>query len=300
MHAKADKPCMSITILPKGVGGLSNTVGYVNTGLHYAIEQKWTFIFPPIRPPAHHAADHYQNFFATDARFQLAVERYTKLGRLFSPVCKQPATRPLGPEWVREGVHLISKINTTYHGIASHSSPVYCFPWEYEHPLMDCRKPVLVQLPLQRTGTYHFNFTLTRPVFQRAYWRLHSRPGPAPDSPVGIFTTAIHMRLGDIMQRSMQRFRWKYTRQSFYTGAVALLFAVLPPHCVRLTLYSDNPKHSDVTALKQQLRQWNTTMLVRWRKEKLTALCQAEDFHHMAASHVLGAAVPSCAPTFHP
>eukprot|EP00667_Euglena_gracilis_P015604 EG_transcript_16242 len=276
---------MSITVLPKGMGGLSNTIGYVNTALHHAIERQWPFIFPPIRPQAHHAADHYQNLFAPDSRFQQAVDHFTKKGRFFTPECAQTVGRQLSSEWVHEGVHLISQTNATYYGIARHSA-VFCFPWEYAHPPVDCRHPGLLQLPLQRSGTFHFNFSLTRPVFQRAYWKMHPTPGPAVDLP-GNYSTALHMRLGDILQRGMQRFRWKYTPPAFYTAALTLLFAVVPPRCVQLTVYSDKPKHGDVAALKQHLRLWNVTMLVRRRKEKSTMLLQADDFHHMAESHIL-------------
>ena len=76
-----------------------------------------------------------------------------------------------------QGRDIVATDNDTYYGIAQRSAPVYCFPWEYTFPAPVCPKPRLLLLPLQKSGTFHFNFTLTRPVMQVWTHTLRGVPG---------------------------------------------------------------------------------------------------------------------------
>lgn len=87
-------------------------------------------------------------------------------------------------------------------GIARHSA-VFCFPWEYAHPPVDCRHPGLLQLPLQRSGTFHFNFSLTRPVFR------HGCLFPAiRASPVSLLGTSVHIFAFQLFKMPLSETLW--------------------------------------------------------------------------------------------
>ena len=88
-----------MTIPAQGSGGLSNTVGYINTGLHFALEHGMGFVFPPVHPTTHKGNDKYANFFDTDVTQGRELRRFGKMGRLVTAVCKQPAKRQLPSVW---------------------------------------------------------------------------------------------------------------------------------------------------------------------------------------------------------
>ena len=281
--------CGQVTIPAQGSGGLSNTVGYINTALHFALEQGLGFVFPPLHPTTHKGYDKYANFFAADAAYHRVLSHYQKQRRLVLATCHSPALRSLPHVWQVGDRGVVALDNGTHYGIAQQSASVYCFPWEYALPDFRCPKGPLVVLPLQKTGTFHFNFTLTRRSLQAAYSRMHPRQAAGTaDAADAAFRVAMHVRLGDVAVAAMQRYKWKYTAPPYFVAAAGLLTQCLPVTCVTLTVYTDQPQHRDISTIQRDLSsRHNLTLRVARNSARAAADKQARDFQSMAVAHVL-------------
>ena len=121
---------------------------------------------------------------------------------------------------------------------------------------------------------------------QAAYRRMHREP--RSDAPPERFRAAMHVRLGDVAEPKMKRYKWKYAAPPYFVAAGALLAQALPPRCVSLTIFTDQPQHRDIGTIQNQLRaRHNLTSRVAAKSERAATERQATDFHKMAAAHVL-------------
>mmetsp|Transcript_58989 Transcript_58989/g.105210 ORF Transcript_58989/g.105210 Transcript_58989/m.105210 type:complete len:474 (-) Transcript_58989:225-1646(-) len=305
----------------QGRGGLSNTVGVVNVALQMALTHNYTFVFPPIQPPAHGATHQFKNLFAKDARYDNVTRHFNASGRLIESECTDThvaGTPPFGFTQCPLGRYLLRDDNDGT--VWAHPRPSYCFPSQFDIPLMDGSEPFLLRLPFFRASAWHFNYTNTRKQFQDMYHELNARPtlgteklganlGDAQLSSLvtstlnvkvrepfveksvkqsSLIALAVHVRLGELSGR--KHFGFKSLPPSFYLAILELVFSIIPATCVDLQVLTDTPLHKDVITLKKAYPQlhvpyhgWSGQRYKTNQKRPGTA----SDFHSMVHADLL-------------
>lgn len=221
------KTCLSVS---GGMGGLANTMGFVNVMLETALEVGATPKWPTMNIPAHGIGNAFADLFGSESCNQ-AVETYS--------------------------VHCSSKIATGW-------QKGRCMPGQYavgsvSQPKMvkycGCDRLVLVNA---HDMTWHFNYNTTGPYLRDGFWATHPSqfmlPGTNLKSPgSNLISVAIHVRLGDSDPQVKDK-QNKHTDPVFHINALKALEKIFDKEAMHVTIVTDSPDHNEVHKIKEAAR----------------------------------------------
>lgn len=251
------KTCFTV----KGsVGGLANTMGFVNALLDATIQVGGTFAYPPVKSPQH-SKDTLDLFGSGTCRrrvhaYEARCDTHIPRAEDGTPWCCRHGKGCVVPDqFVVTKAHKPMRMRSC-----------------------NCDQVVVVDTSHM---CWHFDYARTGSYFRKRFWTTHPAKFKLPHAGVMIpgsirISVAIHVRLGD-ESKSRPSTTDKHTDPVFFVNALASLRQLFPKGKLLVTLITENPKHRDVRMITQSAK-----VAVTVQKSSL-----ATDFYAMVYSDVL-------------
>lgn len=229
-----------VTVDGHFMGGLSNTVGFINTALELAMQFGSRFVMPEIAPPRHELGNSFRHLFGKHAFCGAKVRCGTQCN----------LTRP----------------NSSFGSHIWMGQRPNCFPEQLDVSCKHGRGPAKETCRCDRIVTLltehmivHYDYSWTHRWLREAYWQSDAKKHHPPQLRRGHFDVVMHVRLGDVKGGSVPNIEWaKYFPPASYQGLLSAMTKVLPAKCFHLTLVTDGTgSDSDIKTIAESARELN-------------------------------------------
>lgn len=238
------KVCLTVE---GGMGGLSNTVGLLNTALDYSLSKPGVeFVMPEIHPPGHDIEDSFSDMFG--AGRSRGVE-WVQLWRLQCPR-HHDDTPSYFPNSSKTRVLNGDDCSIVDLEVGGTSDVV-------QQPGFGCQVLFVTSPHVMK---WHFDYSRSGPLLYTMYWGAIGGYWPLPQKfPIDL---TMHVRLGDVRGKEGSA---NYVVPEDYVNMMKALVHYVHPECLNVTLVTDGARSdSEVQAIQKAWTDAGTPNVKVW------------------------------------
>lgn len=247
-----------------GGGGLSDTIGFINSVFDSSLLLNKTFVFPSVHPPAHGIGDRFRDIFIAETRERRRDTpdiNSTRLLHVHVATCDPTHRKMAKRDLDLRHTHWIGRSKCTpFEFKVPRLSEKYAFDSDSSKYFGDCERMVIFGIGKL---ALNFNYVDTGSYFRKRFFDTHPPKFKLPGSGLQIpgskpISVVLHVRLGDVATCTRaDALTCKRTDPAFYLSALESLTNLFPLASLHVVTVTEDTKHPDVI---QILKAYNSTV----------------------------------------